>query len=93
VTAVQAVAIIAVAITGGAVALFEDPLRETFLLGIYGMTLAALFFSLQAPDVALSEIVVSAIGLPLIVLAALRKVREQAREREHGRRNDERGSG
>ena len=81
-TAVQAVAIIAVAITGGAVALFEDPLRETFLLGIYGMTLAALFFSLQAPDVALSEIVVGTIGLPLVILAALRKVREQESQRK-----------
>ena len=36
-----------------------------------------LFFTFQAPDVALSEIVVSGIGLPLIILAALRKIRQQ----------------
>jgi uncharacterized MnhB-related membrane protein len=85
----QAVAIAAVAITGGAVALFTDPLRETFLLGIYGFSLAVLFFSLQAPDVGLSEIVVSSIGLPLVVLAALRKVREQERERNEERERGE----
>jgi energy-converting hydrogenase B subunit D len=84
-TAVQAVAIIAVAIAGSSVALLEDPLRVTFLLGIYGMTLAALFFALQAPDVALSEIVVGTIGLPLVILAALRKVRVQEREGEDER--------
>jgi uncharacterized MnhB-related membrane protein len=36
-----------------------------------------MFFAMQAPDVALSEIVVSGLGLPLIVLAALRKIRQQ----------------
>ena len=65
-----------------------DPLRETFLLGIYGMTLSALFFALQAPDVALSEIVVGTIGLPLIILAALRKVREQERARKEERERE-----
>ena len=87
-TAVQAVAIVAVAIAGGSVALLTDPLRETFLLGIYGMTLSALFFALQAPDVALSEIVVGTIGLPLIILAALRKVREQESERKEERERE-----
>jgi uncharacterized MnhB-related membrane protein len=40
-----------------------------------------LFFVFEAPDVALSEIVVSTVGLPLMILLALRKVREQERER------------
>jgi uncharacterized MnhB-related membrane protein len=52
------------------------------LLSIYGISLTMLFFAFQAPDVALSEIVVSGLGLPLIILAALRKIREQERERE-----------
>jgi uncharacterized MnhB-related membrane protein len=88
VTVVQAVALIAVAATGGAVALVTDPLRQTLLLGIFGLALTILFFSLQAPDVALSEIVVSTLGLPVIVFAALRKIREQERDRE-----SERGEG
>jgi energy-converting hydrogenase B subunit D len=82
VSVVQAIALIAVAVAGTATALVPDPLRQTFVLGIYGLTLTVLFFALQAPDVALSEIVVSTIGLPLIVIAALRKIREQERGRE-----------
>jgi len=37
--------------------------------------LAVLFFTLQAPDVALSEIVVGAVALPLMILLTLAKVR------------------
>jgi energy-converting hydrogenase B subunit D len=81
-SAVQVVALAVVAIGGGAVALVSDPLRQTLLLGIYGVALTVLFFALQAPDVALSEIVVSTIGLPLIVLLALRKIREQERSKD-----------
>jgi uncharacterized MnhB-related membrane protein len=36
-----------------------------------------MFFVMQAPDVGLSEIVVSGLALPLIVLAALRKIHQQ----------------
>jgi energy-converting hydrogenase B subunit D len=86
VTTVQAVTIVAVAITGGCVALVTNPLRETLLLSIYGLALAALFFSLQAPDVALSEIVVGSVGLPIVILAALRRVHEDSRAREKERR-------
>ncbi len=82
---VQAVAFVAVAVGGTVTVLVPDPLRQTFVLGIYGMTLTVLFFALQAPDVALSEIVVSTIGLPLIVIAALRKIGKQ----EHAHEDDE----
>jgi uncharacterized MnhB-related membrane protein len=47
------------------------------VLGLYGVALTFLFFTFQAPDVALSEIVVTGVGLPIIILAALRKVRQQ----------------
>jgi uncharacterized MnhB-related membrane protein len=40
-----------------------------------------MFFVFQAPDVALSEIVVSTVGLPVMILLALRKVHEHERER------------
>ena len=81
-TVVQAVSLVAVALGGGPVALVTDPLRQTFVLGIYGLLLTLLFFSLQAPDVALSELVVSSIGLPVAILAALRKINQQQRARE-----------
>jgi uncharacterized MnhB-related membrane protein len=82
VTILQIAALAAVAIGGGAIVVSPDPLRQTMVLGIYGLSLTFLFFVFQDPDVALSEIVVSTVGLPVMVLLALRKVREHERERE-----------
>jgi uncharacterized MnhB-related membrane protein len=59
------------------------------VLGIYGMSLTVLFFVFQDPDVALSEVVVSTVGLPVMVLLALRKVREHQQEQEHQERGGE----
>lgn len=78
----QVAAFAAVALGGAAVVLSPDPLRQVIVLGIYGLSLTMLFFVFQDPDVALSEIVVSTVGLPVMVLLALRKVSEQQRQRE-----------
>jgi uncharacterized MnhB-related membrane protein len=75
-TVLQIVALAAVALGGTAVVLTNEPLRQTMVLGIYGIALTLLFFVFQAPDVALSQIVISSLGLPLIILAALRKIRQ-----------------
>ncbi len=80
-SALQLAGLIIVAVVGGAVVFTGEALRQTMVLAIYGMSLSYLFFTFQAPDVALSEIVISTIGLPLIILAALRKLRELERER------------
>jgi uncharacterized MnhB-related membrane protein len=82
VTALQLAALILVAVTATAVVLTPDALRQALVLGIFGLTLTLLFFTFQAPDVALSEIVVSTVGLPLIILLALRKISEQERSSE-----------
>ena len=82
-TVLQIAALAAVAIAGGAVVAASDPLRQTLVLSVYGMALVMLFFVFQAPDVALSEIVVSTVGLPVMILLALRKVREQEGERKN----------
>jgi energy-converting hydrogenase B subunit D len=79
---VQAIAMISMGIVGTAVVLARDPLRQALILGVYGMTMVVTFFVLQAPDVALSAIVISTIGLPPMVLLALRKLREYRREHE-----------
>ena len=84
-TALQIIALVLVAAGGAAVVMTGDPLRQTMVLGVYGISLTLLFFTFQAPDVALSEIVVTGIGLPLIILAALRKIRQQ----EHRRKEEE----
>ncbi len=75
-TVLQIIALTLVALGGAAVVLTPEPLRQTMVLGIYGIALTLLFFVFQAPDVALSEIVITGIGLPLIILAALRKIRQ-----------------
>jgi uncharacterized MnhB-related membrane protein len=81
-TILQIAAMAGVAVGGGAVVLASDPLRQVLVLGVFGMTLTFLFFTFQAPDVALSEIVVSTVGLPVMALLALRKIRQQDEERE-----------
>lgn len=78
-TVLQLAALAAVAIGGGAVVAAPDPLRQTLVLGVFGIALTMMFFVFQAPDVALSEIVVSTVGLPVMILLALRKIREQER--------------
>ena len=81
-TGLQLAALILVAITATAVVLTPEALRQALVLGIFGLALTLLFFTFQAPDVALSEIVVSTVGLPLIILLALRKIGEQERSRK-----------
>ncbi len=81
-TVLQIAALAAVALGGAAVVAATDPLRQTLVLSVYGMALTMLFFVFQAPDVALSEIVISTVGLPVMILLALRKVREDERDRD-----------
>ncbi len=78
---IQAVLLLFVAFGGLVVVKIHDPLRQTVALSFYGLLLALLFFAFQAPDVALSAIVVGSVALPLMILLALGKVRE-ARPRE-----------
>jgi len=82
VTVLQIAALAAVAIGGAAVVAAADPLKQTLVLSVYGMALTMLFFVFQAPDVALSEIVITTVGLPVMILLALRKVREDERNRD-----------
>jgi uncharacterized MnhB-related membrane protein len=85
VTVLQVAALAAVAVGGGAVVLTPNPLRQVLVLGIYGLSLTVLFFVFQDPDVALSEIVVSTVGLPVMVLLALRKVHQQEHDHDEER--------
>lgn len=84
-TVLQVAALAAVVLGGTAVVVAPDPLRQTLVLGIYGLSLAMLFFVFQDPDVALSEIVVSTVGLPVMILLALRKVHQQQEEQQDKR--------
>ena len=72
----QVAALALVAIVGTAVVFARDPLKQAMVVGVYGFLLAVLFFVFQAPDVALSEIVIATVALPLMILLALAKIRE-----------------
>lgn len=63
------------ALSATCVVLARDPLRQAMLASIYGLVLGILFFVWQAPDVALSQTVVGAVALPLMILLALAKMR------------------
>jgi uncharacterized MnhB-related membrane protein len=83
VSVVQCICLLVVAAGGTAVVLARDPARQALVSSIFGLTLAVLFLSFQAPDVALSQIVVGAIALPTMIMLALRKViRREEAERE-----------
>jgi energy-converting hydrogenase B subunit D len=81
-TVLQVVALSAVAVCGTAVVFARDPLRQAMVVGVYGFVLALLFFVFQAPDVALSEIVVCTVALPIMILLALSKIRQHDEESE-----------
>ena len=49
----------------------RDPLRMTIVNSVYGLTLTLLFLVFQAPDVALSELAVNTVTLPLLFLVTL----------------------
>jgi uncharacterized MnhB-related membrane protein len=70
-----------VAIGGTVVALTMDPKRQAVTLSVYGVLLGVLFMSLAAPDVALSQIGVGSVVVPLMVLLAVRTVRSVKEKR------------
>ncbi|HEX3237467.1 MAG TPA: hydrogenase subunit MbhD domain-containing protein [Gaiellaceae bacterium] len=78
----QAVAFVLVALGAPLVVLTRDPLRQALVNGVYGITLVLLFVVLQAPDPALSMLVVSGIAYPLVILAAVARVRGERRRPE-----------
>jgi uncharacterized MnhB-related membrane protein len=77
VIALQIAGLAAVVVAGTATVLVRDPVRQAVVSGIFGLALAFLFFVYEAPDVALSQIVVASVAVPLMVLLALAKLRRQ----------------
>jgi energy-converting hydrogenase B subunit D len=70
----QLAVLLLVALAALAVVTTRDPLRQAMVASLYGLILGILFFVWQAPDVALSQTVVGAVALPLMILLALAKV-------------------
>lgn len=75
--ALQGTLLTLVALGGLGVVTARDPLRQTIMVSLFGLLLGLLYLVLQAPDVALSALVVGAVALPLMILLALAKVKGQ----------------
>lgn len=64
-----------VAISGLAVVRTRDVTQQVIALGFFGILMALVFFYFQAPDVALSQITVGAVALPLMVMLAISRMK------------------
>jgi energy-converting hydrogenase B subunit D len=73
-SALQGVTIVMVMVAGTLIVFTREPLRQVIVAGISGLLLAILFFTYQAPDVALSQLVVSTVAVPVMVLLALARI-------------------
>ncbi|MFL5922190.1 MAG: hydrogenase subunit MbhD domain-containing protein [Gaiellaceae bacterium] len=67
----QAMVIGLVAVAGLAVVLTRDLVRLALMSSVFGLLLVVLFLVLQAPDVALSELVVGGVGFPFVIAVAI----------------------
>lgn len=67
----QSVAIALVALFAVLVVATKDIVRLTMMASVYALTLVVLFLLFQAPDVALSELVVGAVAFPLVIVVAI----------------------
>lgn len=79
---IQLWALLLLAAAALALVLTRAPRDQTIGLSFYGLLLALMFFVFQAPDVALSQIVVGAVALPMLIMLGLAEVRRHTRERE-----------
>lgn len=73
----QVTILILVAAGATAVVLTRARVRQVLVLSVYGVLLAVLFLTFQAPDVTLSELTVGAVLLPIVLLLTISKVRKK----------------
>lgn len=87
----QLATLLLVAVAGTAVVFARDPNTQPVGISFFGLALTIMFMVFQAPDVALSQIVVGTVGLPLMIVLALAKMRrdEQLREMAEKKRRAE----
>lgn len=70
----QLVTIVFVGLGAVAVVASRDVVRQAITFSVYGFGLVLLFLIYQAPDVALSALVVSGIAYPLVLVGAIARV-------------------
>jgi energy-converting hydrogenase B subunit D len=77
VNALLIVLLTAVGALGALTVITREPTHQAIVGGVFGLLLAALFYAVQAPDVALSELGVAGAAVPIMVLLAIAKIRAQ----------------
>ncbi|WP_328917252.1 MULTISPECIES: Na(+)/H(+) antiporter subunit B [unclassified Streptomyces] len=75
-----AAALVLVTVSATCAALTRDPVRQSVVLTLLGLSLSLLFLVVQAPDVALSELAVGSAITPLLILLTVRKIRRGPRD-------------
>jgi uncharacterized MnhB-related membrane protein len=78
----QVVTILFVALGAAGVVLSRDVVRQAIVFSVYGFGLVLLFVVFQAPDVALSALVVSGIAYPVVLVSAIARVTAQSKQDE-----------
>lgn len=63
-----------VALAGTTVVLTREPARQSVSLSVFGLMLAVLFVTAQAPDVALSQLAIGTAVVPLMIMLTLQKL-------------------
>lgn len=80
--------LVLVALSGFAIVRTRDVTSQVIALSFYGIIMALVFFFFQAPDVALSQITVGAVALPLIIMLAISRMKFRAASRRNERERD-----
>lgn len=69
--------LVLIAISAFVIVRTDDVTNQLLALGFYGLLFALMFFIFQAPDVALSQITVGAIALPLMIMLAITRMKHR----------------
>ncbi len=80
--------LILLAIAGFAVVRTQNVTEQVIALSFYGLLTALMFFFFQAPDVALSQITVGAVALPLMIMLALSRMKFRKLSRQKDGEDD-----
>lgn len=67
--------LVLVALSGFAVVRTRDVTAQVITLSFYGLVMSLVFMVFQAPDVALSQITVGAVALPLMIMLAISRMK------------------
>ena len=76
-----------IAVSGFAVVCTREVTSQILALGFYGILTSLVFFFFQAPDVALSQITVGAVALPLMVMLAISRMKFHDAAVEQGKKD------